>query len=64
MIIIDNTIISDKIFATRLLRFLSDIIVHDAASEEELEYLQRIAKNQIETAIDKNEVNYLNNLYK
>lgn len=63
MIIIDNRIVSDRTFATRLNNFLKDIKVNDPASEEELEYLQHVAKeliiHQFNTVTDKSEKDYL-----
>ncbi len=64
--IINNRIVSDTTFATRLQSFLKDIKVNDAMNEEELQYLQRVAKSlklyQIETATDKREIEYFNRL--
>lgn len=66
--IIDNRIVNDTTFALRLKLFIDKVDVCDCASEEEKEYLQRVAvkliKYQVETATDKNEVDYLkmNNL--
>jgi hypothetical protein len=63
----DNRIISDKTFATRFKSFLQNIIVNDAASDEELEYLKMIADKllqfQIYSATEDDEVNYLNMIY-
>jgi hypothetical protein len=62
-IIKDNRIVSDRTFATRLVSFLSNIEVNDAMSQEELEYIGRVAdellKNQISTATDITEIEYL-----
>lgn len=66
--IIDNRIVSDKTFATRLLNFLKDIQVNDLMGEEELGYLQNVGqkllKHQIDTCTDSDELKYLktNNL--
>lgn len=63
-IIIDNRIVSDETFATRFSLFLKDIQVNDPMSLEELEYMRRVAKslliNQINTATEKYEKEYLN----
>lgn len=59
----DNRIVSDTTFATRLNSFLKDIQVNDAMGEEELEYLQRVAKQlllyQANTSTEKSERDYL-----
>ena len=63
MIIIDNRIVSDKTFATRLISFLKDIDINDPMSEEELEYLRSVAdklwRHQLSTATEQNEIEYL-----
>ena len=62
-IIIDNRIVNDTTFALRLLTFLDKVEVYDLMSEEELEYLQRVAKNllkhQVNTCTDDAELAYL-----
>lgn len=69
--IIDNRLVSDKTFATRLINFLKNIQVSDLMGEEELEYLQNVGnkllKHQIDTCTDNDELRYLkinNNLIK
>jgi len=61
--IIENRIVSNYTFATRLSRFLKDIQVNDPMSEEELEYFQKVAKqlllHQANTATEKSEIDYL-----
>ena len=60
--IIDNRIVNDHTFAVRLKSFLEDIQVCDAMSDEELTYLQNVAKKlveyQIHSCIDENEIAY------
>jgi len=62
-IIKENRIVSDKTFATRLVSFLKDIKVSDPISEEELDYMRRIAHSlllhQANTATEKEEKEYL-----
>lgn len=62
-IIKDNRIVSDKTFATRFASFLKDIQVNDPMSEEELEYLRRVAHSlllhQANTSTEKEEKEYL-----
>ena len=62
----DNRIVNDTTFAIRLKSFIDKVDVCDCASEEEKEYLQRVAskliKYQVETATDEEEVNYLKRL--
>lgn len=62
-IIKDNRIVSNTTFATRFNSFLKDIQVNDPMSEEELDYMRRVAKSlllyQIDTVIDKDEKEYL-----
>ena len=64
--IIDNRIVNDTTFAVRLKLFVDSVTVCDCASEEEKEYLQRVAakliKYQVETSTDEEEVNYLKRL--
>jgi hypothetical protein len=59
----DNRIVSNTTFATRFSNFLKNITVSDAASWEELEYLQRVAeqliKHQVITVSDPHEIKYL-----
>lgn len=61
--IIDNRIVNDTTFAIRLKSFIDKVDVCDCASEEEKEYIQRVAvkliKYQVETATDKKEKDYL-----
>lgn len=45
--IVDNRIVSDKTFAVRLFNFVRSVEVNDLASEEEKEYLLRVAKRLI-----------------
>ena len=63
----NNRIVSDKTFAIRFKDFIEHTNVCDLPSEEEKEYLLLIANQlidyQIETAIDKEEINYLKNLH-
>lgn len=62
----DNRIVNDTTFAIRLKSFIDKVDVCDCASEEEKEYLQRVAvkliKYQVETSTDEEEVNYLKRL--
>jgi len=62
--ILENRVVNDLTFATRFNSFLSDIQVNDCASNEELEYLKRVAKrlllHQANTAVEKEEKDYLN----
>jgi hypothetical protein len=62
-IIKENRIVSDTTFATRFVGFLKGVQVNDAMSEEELDYLKRVAQSllihQANTATDKDEKNYL-----
>ena len=64
--IIDNRIVNDTTFAMRLKNFIEKVNVCDQPSEEEKEYLQRVAesliKYQVETATDEEEVSYLKRL--
>lgn len=59
----DNRIVNDTTFAIRLKLFIDNVDVCDCASEEEKEYIQRVAvkliKYQVETATDKKEKDYL-----
>jgi len=61
--IINNRIVKDKTFAIRLLGFAFDITCSDACSEDEKEsmisYSSSLLKYQIETATDKDEIDYL-----
>ncbi len=61
--LLDGRIVNDMTFATRLKSFLSDIQTSDPASQEEADYLNRVADKlliiQIQTASDKNERAYL-----
>lgn len=62
----DNRIVNDITFAIRFRNFIRDTNVSDAMSEEEKEYLLRVAEDllhyQIETAIDESELRYLENI--
>ena len=62
----DNRIVDDKTFALRLKNFIENVTVCDQPSEEEKEYLQRVAvkliKYQVETSTDEEEVSYLKRL--
>lgn len=62
-IIKDNRIVSDYTFATRLVSFLKDVQVNDPITEEELEYLQKVAhkllSHQVNSCTDKSEIEYL-----
>ena len=62
----DNRIVNDTTFAIRLKSFIDKVDVCDCASEEEKEYLQRVAakliKYQVETSTDEEEVSYLKRL--
>lgn len=62
----DNRIVNDTTFAIRLKLFIDKVDVCDCMGEEEKEYLQHVAikliKYQVETASDKEEVNYLKRL--
>lgn len=64
--IIDNRIVSDKTFAIRLYKFLDSIQVNDIASEEEKEYLLRVASRllayQRSTITSTSEREYFRNL--
>jgi hypothetical protein len=61
--IINNRIVKDKTFALRFLRFAISVEVADACSFEERDAMRRYASElleyQIETATDKEEINYL-----
>tara|TARA_R110002020_G_scaffold472720_1_gene701126 strand:- start:560 stop:814 length:255 start_codon:yes stop_codon:yes gene_type:complete len=60
----DNRIVKDKTFALRLLSFALDTQCADACSEDEKEsfvsYSTSLLKYQIDTAIEEDEINYLN----
>lgn len=62
----NNRIVNDITFAIRFRNFIRDTNVSDAMSEEEKEYLLRVAEDllhyQIETAIDESELRYLENI--
>lgn len=66
-IIKDNRIVSDKTFATRFLDFLKNVKVNDPMSEEELEYLRRVANSlllhQANTCTDRKELSYLSSCH-
>ena len=59
----DNRIVNDTTFALRLKNFIENVTVCDQPSEEEKEYLQRVAakliKYQVETTTDTKEKDYL-----
>lgn len=59
----DNRIVNDMTFAVRLYSFIKQTNVCDMASEEEQEYLMRVAKRLFEyqklTATQKEEIDYL-----
>lgn len=61
--IIDNRIVKDKTFALRFLSFALSVETADACSFEEREsmirYASRLLEYQINTATDKEEINYL-----
>lgn len=61
--IIDNRIVSDITFALRLKSFISNTKVNDPMSEEEQEYLLKVAedliKYQVSTCKDDAELKYL-----
>jgi hypothetical protein len=61
--IIDNRIIKDKTFTLRFLSFALSVEVADACSFEERDVMRRYASElleyQIQTATDKEEINYL-----
>tara|TARA_R110000796_G_scaffold195099_1_gene311583 strand:+ start:274 stop:528 length:255 start_codon:yes stop_codon:yes gene_type:complete len=60
----DNRIVKDKTFALRLLGFALETNCADACSEDEKEsmisYSTGLLKYQIDTAIEEDEINYLN----
>ena len=62
----DNRIVSNITFAIRLRDFIKRTDVCDAMSEEEKDYLLRVAQQlldyQIETATDESELRYLDNI--
>jgi hypothetical protein len=62
----DNRIVSDKTFAIRFRDFIKDVQVNDPASDEEKEYLLNVANRllnyQIQTASNKEEIDYLKRL--
>jgi hypothetical protein len=62
----DNRIVSDRTFAVRFKNFIKDTMVNDACSSDEKEYLLNVANRllnyQIDTAIDKKEIDYLKRL--
>ena len=62
----ENRIVNDITFAIRLRDFIKRTNVCDAMSEEEKEYLLRVAQQlldyQIETATDESELKYLKNI--
>ena len=62
----DNRIVSNETFAIRFRNFIKDVNVNDPCSEEEKEYLLRVAedllKYQIQTATKDSEIEYLKRL--
>jgi hypothetical protein len=62
--IINNRLVKDKTFATRLLHFAESIKVSDACGSDEkdsmISYATNLLTYQIETATDKEEKDYLN----
>lgn len=62
----ENRIINDITFAVRLCGFLKEVDVNDAMSEEEQEYLIRVAKKlityQVQTANETSELDYINRI--
>lgn len=62
----NNRIVNDITFAIRLRDFIKQVEVCDAMSDEEQQYLYRIANNllqyQVETATKESELIYLNNI--
>ena len=62
----ENRVVNDTTFALRLKNFIENVTVCDQPSEEEKEYLQRVAvkliKYQVETSTDEEEVSYLKRL--
>ena len=62
----NNRIVNDKTFAIRLIEFIKNTQINDAASDEEKRYLLDIAQSlldyQIETATDEYELKYLKNI--
>lgn len=64
--IIENRIVNDRTFATRLLHFLERTTVNDMASEEEQDYLIYVAKKllayQKATIYEQSERKYFENL--
>ena len=62
----DNRIVSDNTFALRFCGFLDNISVADACSEDELNYLKRVAIKlltyQYQTATGSSEVDYIKRL--
>lgn len=59
----DNRLVKDTTFATRFLKFVEDVEVNDACSDDEREamisYAESLIKYQARTAKDKDEVDYL-----
>lgn len=64
--IIDNRIVYDETFATRLYRFIEGVEVVDMPGEEERDYLLAVAEQLIEwqrlTATTDAEISYLKNV--
>ena len=62
----DNRIVFDKTFAIRLKTFIKETEVSDPCSDDEKDYLLNVANRllnyQINTATDKEEINYLKSL--
>lgn len=62
----NNRIVCDRTFAIRFKNFIERVTVCDQPSEEEQEYLLRVAKMlvkyQAETATNPEEISYLKNI--
>lgn len=50
--IIDNRIVNDITFATRLKRFMSDVEANCAMGQEELDYIKNVADELLQYQID------------
>lgn len=65
--ILNDRLVSDITFATRLLSFVKDIQVNDPCSADERDYIERVARHllthQAETAVDKDELDYLKRIH-
>lgn len=62
----DNRIVNDITFAVRLCSFIKEVDVNDFMSEEEQEYLLRVAKKlityQVQTADETSELDYIDRI--